>query len=67
MNEFQPVDNVDNRPKASEPKQSDAVEAEHYRRRIRAALERPQSRPPLLTLADIRAAEASSASAPTGA
>jgi len=53
-----PVENVDRRPTAMEPKQSDAVEDAHFRRRLRSVLERPQSRPPLLTLEDVRALEA---------
>jgi len=53
-----PIGNVDNRPTAIEPKQSDAVEEAHFRRRLRSVLERPQSRPPLLTLEDVRALEA---------
>ncbi|QKV98231.1 hypothetical protein HUT19_41670 (plasmid) [Streptomyces sp. NA02950] len=52
-----PVENVDNRPTAIEPKQSDAVEDAHFRRRLRATMERPQTRPPLLTLEDVRALE----------
>lgn len=39
-----------------EPRQRDAVENPRFRRRLRAAMEGPR-RPPLLTLADVRAFE----------
>ncbi|MBG7701304.1 hypothetical protein HCJ76_25220 [Streptomyces sp. MC1] len=52
------IENVDKRPKAIEPKQSAAVEDAHFRRRLRSVLERPQSRPPLLTLEDVHSLEA---------
>ncbi|WP_143060367.1 hypothetical protein [Streptomyces sp. TLI_105] len=52
------VENVDTRPKHVEPQQNDEVEAAHFQRRIRAYLSRPTfSLPPLMTAADVQAAE----------